>query len=172
MEIFCMKESSGCTQETILFTDLEMKAIGLQMKFPEGFYQMEEGKQRRCYPWKGRPDIILENHEGVQVTGQATGQGMKIPEIVQAVEAARELAKNTFPQYIFTPVYLNEKGELPIGWFRIKMPDREVGHIKAFSAIHDEMVMLTYTYPDAEEIKWKSIILYSLGTWRELHGED
>ena len=159
-------------QENVSLTLLEMDTIGLQMKFPEGFYQMEDGKKSKCYPWKGRPDIILENHEDVQVTGQATGQEMKISEIAPAVEAARELAENTFPQYCFSPVYLCEKGELPVGWFRVKMPDREIVHIKAFSVINDEMVMLTFTYPDTEEIKWKSIILYCFGTWEEFHGEN
>ncbi len=78
MEIFCVKESSGCIQESILLTILELDIIGLQMKFPEGFYQMEEEKSRRCYPWKGRPDIILENCDGVQVTGQTNGQEIEI----------------------------------------------------------------------------------------------
>lgn len=172
MEIFCVKESSGCIQESILLTILELDIIGLQMKFPEGFYQMEEEKSRRCYPWKGRPDIILENCDGVQVTGQTTGQEMKKSDIVPAVEAARKLAENTFPQYSFSPVYLCEKGELPVGWFRIKMPDRKEQHIKAFSVMQDEMILLTFTYPDTEEIKWKSLILYSFGTWGKLHGTD
>lgn len=172
MEIFCMKESNGCMQESILLTVLKMDAIGLQMKFLEGFYQMEDERKRRCYPWKGRPDIILENLEGVQVTGQATGQEMKMSELVPAVEAARELAENNFPQYSFSPVYLCAKGELSVGWFQINMKDREIEHIKAFSVINDEMIMLTFTYPDTEAIKWKSIILHSFGTWRAFHGEN
>lgn len=133
---------------------------------------MEDEKQRRCYPWKGRPDIILENHDGVQVTGQATGQEVKISEIVSAIETVRKMTKDTFQQYSFSPVYLCEKGELPVGWFRMKMQDRGMEHIKAFSIIDNEMIMLTFTYPGAEEIKWKSMILYSFGTWREFHGEN
>lgn len=172
MEVFCTKESSGCIQESILFATLEMDTIGLQMKFPEGFYRMEDGKRHRYYPWKGRPDMVWENHEGVQVTGQAAGQKVKISEIVPAAEAARKMTENIFPQYRFSPVYLCETGELPIGWFRMQMQDRGMEHIKAFTVIDHEMVMLTFTYPDAEEIKWKSIILSSFGTWREFHGAD
>lgn len=97
---------------------------------------------------------------------------MKVAELVPAVEAARELAENTFPQYGFSPVYLCEKREFPVGWFQVSIPDRETEHIKAFSVIHDEMMMLTFTYPSAEKIKWKSIILYSFGTWRDFYGKN
>lgn len=172
MEIFCAKDSSGCMQEDIRLMLLRMDEIGLLMEFPEGFYQMEDEKRRRCYPWKGRPDIILENSDGVRLTGQKTGQKIEVSEIVPAVEAARELTENNFPQYSFSPVYLHERGELPIGWFQMKMSDREMEHIKVFSVIHKEMIMTTFTYPSAEEIKWKSMILYSFGTWRESHGEN
>ncbi len=77
---------------------------------------------------------------------------MKISEIASAVEAARKLAENTFPQYSFSPVYLCKKGELPVGWFQIKMQDRGMEHIKAFSIVDDEMIMLTFTYPNVEEM--------------------
>lgn len=172
MEIFCAKDSSGCIQEDIRLTVLRMDEIGLQMEFPEGFYQMEEEKRRRFYPGKERPRIILENPDGVQVTGQAAGLKMKREELVSAVEAAREMAADTFPQYRFSPVYLQERGELSAGWFRMRMPDRKTEHIKAFGVVRDKLVMVTFTYPEAEEIKWKSLILYSLGTWREVHGES
>lgn len=151
---------------------LKMEKIGLQMEFPEGFYQMEEERKRRFYPGKERPEIILENTDGVQVTGQAAGQKMKREELVTAVEAARELAANTFPQYRFSPVYQQEGRTLSVGWFQMRMPDRETEHIKAFGMVQDEMVMVTFTYPEAENIKWRSLILYSLGTWREVRGEN
>lgn len=172
MEIFCAKDSSGCIQEDIRLAILRMEKIGLQMEFPEGFFQMEEGRKRRFYPGKEQPEIVLENSDGVQVTGQATGQEMKREELVSAVETARELATNTFPQYWFSPVYLQERGEFSVGWFQMRMPDRKTEHIKAFGVVQDEMVMVTVTYPEAENIKWRSLILYSLGTWREVRGEN
>lgn len=172
MEIFCAKDSSGCIQEDTRLAILRMEKIGLQMEFPEGFFQMEEGRKRRFYSGKEQPEIVLENPDGVQVTGQATGQEMKREELVSAVETARELATNTFPQYWFSPVYLQERGEFSVGWFQMRMPDRKTEHIKAFGVVHDEMVMVTVTYPEAENIKWRSLILYSLGTWREVRGEN
>lgn len=172
MEIFCAKDSSGCIQEDTRLAILRMEKIGLQMEFPEGFFQMEEGRKRRFYPGKEQPEIVLENPDGVQVTGQATGQEMKREELVSAVETARELAANTFPQYWFSPVYLQERGEFSVGWFQMRMPDRKTEHIKAFGVVQDEMVMVTVTYPEAENIKWRSLILYSLGTWREVRGEN
>lgn len=172
MEIFCTKESNGCIQESISLTILKMEQIGLQMKFPEGFYQMEEEKRSRYYPWRGKPSIILENHNGVQMTGQATGQKMAVSEMIPAVESTKEMVKNTFPQYSFSPVYLCERGEIPVAWFQFKMPDKEMEHIKAFCVIQNEMDLVTFTYPCMEEIKWKSIILYSFGTWREIYEDS
>lgn len=173
MEIFCAKDSSGCIQEDIRLTILRMEKIGLQMEFPEGFYQMEEERKRRFYPGKERPKIVLENPDGVQITGQAVGQKiMRREELMPAAEAARELAVSTFPQYRFSPAYLQERGEVSVGWFRMQMPDRKTEHIKAFGVVQDEIVMVTFTYPEAENIKWKSLILYSLGTWRKVHGEN
>lgn len=172
MEIFCAKDSSGCIQEDIRLTLLKMEAIGLQMEFPEGFFQMEEVRKRRFYPGKEQPEIILENPDGVQVTGQAVGQKMNREELIPAVEAARELAASTFPQYRFSPVYQKEGEALSVGWFQMRMPDRETEHIKAFGVVQDEMVMVAFTYPEMESLKWKSLILYSLGTWRNVHGEN
>lgn len=172
MEIFCAKDSSGCTQEDIRLTILRMEEIGLQMEFSEGFYQMEEEKRSRFYPGKEQPKIILENLDGVQITGQTAGQRMKRDELMPAVEAARKLSENDFPQYWFSPVYWKEGEELSVGWFQMRMADRGIEHIKAFCVVRDEMLMVTFTYPEAENIKWKSLILYSLATWRNVHGEN
>lgn len=68
MEQFCMEESEGCTQESIWFIPMSLDGIGLVLELPEGFYQMEEDRQHRYYPRKGRPEIILENGSGAQIT--------------------------------------------------------------------------------------------------------
>lgn len=97
---------------------------------------------------------------------------MAVSEMIRAVESAKEMVKNTFPQYGFSPVYLCERGEIPVAWFQFKMPDKEMEHIKAFCVIRNEMDLVTFTYPCMEEIKWKSIILYSFGTWREIYEDS
>ena len=40
-------------------------------------------------------------------------------------------------------------------------------HIKAVSTVREEMILLTFTYPDKESIKWRSIIRQSFRTLDE-----
>ncbi len=94
---------------------------------------MEEEKQFRRYPWKGRPEFILENCSGVQVTAQDTGQKMETVQIRSAAEAVCRMTRELFPRYKLSPVYLGGESRFPVGWFRMEMPEIETEHIKALS---------------------------------------
>ncbi|MDE6364003.1 MAG: hypothetical protein K2L86_07020 [Lachnospiraceae bacterium] len=128
---------------------------------------MEEEKQIRCYPWKGRPEFILENCSGVQVTAQETGQKMENVQMRSAAEAVCSMTRELFPRYKFSPVYLCGEGSLPVGWFRMELPETGTEHIKALSMIKEQMILLTFTYPDRESVKWRSIIRESFRTLKE-----
>lgn len=166
MKVFSTQESEGCSQESIILVPMKLDRLGLCLEFPEGFYPMEEEKQCRIYPWEGRPEVIWENNCGVQITGQMTGQKMRNGEIYNAALAVRELTESTFLKYRISPVYLDERGGLPVGWFQMEMTDRESEHIKAVSVISEHMILVTFTYPSEQSLKWRSIIRHSFGTWR------
>ena len=167
MRQFCVEESEGCMQDNILFTPMDLGQTGLVLELPEGFSQMEEEKQFRRYPWKGRPEFILENCSGVQVTAQDTGQKMETVQIRSAAEAVCRMTRELFPRYKLSPVYLGGESRYPVGWFRMEMPEIEIEHIKALSMAKEHMILLTFTYPDRESVKWRSIIRESFRTLKE-----
>ena len=167
MEQFCMEESEGCTQESIRFIPTSLDRIGLQLELPEGFYQMEEDRQHRYYPRKGRPEIILENGSGVQITAQPLNQKVESARIRCAAEEVCLMTKEMFPRYETSPVYLCREGRLPAGWFQMEMTDTGTEHIKVLSTVKEHMILLTFTYPARESAKWRSIIRQSLRTFRE-----
>lgn len=172
MGIFCTSQSEGCLQESISFVTVEMRALSLQLELPEGFSQMKEEKECMLYPRTGRPDIVLEDGSGVLITGQSIRQKIKAEEIWSAAQALQELTEEIFPRYSMSPVYLCREGQLPVGWFRMEMADKQTEHIKALSVTKEQMVLLAFTYPVADAIKWKSVLRHSFGTWREVHGEN
>lgn len=47
------------------------------------------------------------------------------------------------------------------------MPEIETEHIKALSMAKEHMILLTFTYPDRESVKWRSIIRESFRTLKE-----
>ncbi|MDD6626870.1 MAG: hypothetical protein PUF03_01305 [Lachnospiraceae bacterium] len=53
-----------------------------------------------------------------------------------------------------------------MGWFQMEMTDRESEHIKAVSVVEEHMLLVTFTYPVEQSLKWRSIIRYSFGTWK------
>lgn len=167
MEQFCMEESEGCSQENIRFVLLKPDKLGLQLELPEGFYPMPEDRQSRYYPRKGRPELILENNCGVQITMQLLKQQIKPDQIRSAAEELCLLTEELFPKYRLSPVYLCEEGKLPAGWFLMEMTDMGKEHIKAVSTVREEMILLTFTYPVKESIKWRSIIRQSFRTLDE-----
>ena len=167
MNQFCTDESESCLQNSIRLVSVNLDKIGLQLELPEGFFPMEEDKQHRFYPRKGRPEIILENSDGIQITAQSFRQQIKSAQIRQAAEELCLSTKEMFPKYEISPVYLYTKGKLPIGWLLMKMSDSPTEHIKVLSLIKENVILLTITYPIKESIKWKSIIRQSFQTWKE-----
>lgn len=172
MNIFCMKESEGCRQESVRMMTLKLHELCMQMTFAEGFYPMEDEKKDRVYPWAEQPDVIWENNCGVQITGQMTEQKVRAEDFYSAVQSFRSLTETTFPDCSISPVHFDERGELSIGWFKMELANRELEHMKALSVIGERMVILTFTYPVAQSLKWRSILRYSLGTWRECYGQS
>ena len=171
MDRFCMEGSEGCSQEDILLETRDMEGLGLQLELPSGFGPMGEERQERLYPWEERPAILWENG-AVQLAGQLTGQEMDSGHTWQAAWALQEMAGELFPEYERSPAYLDERGGLPVGWFRMSMAEREEEHIKAVCAAGGKMVLVTFTYPAGAALQWRSIIRHSFGTWREMDGAD
>lgn len=167
MKQFCMEGSEGCSQDGIRFIPVSLDRTGLQLELPEGFYRMEEDRQHRYYPRKGRPDTILENGGGVQITAQSFNQKIEPAQTRPAVEEMRRMTKEMFPRCNVSPVYLCREGNIPTGWFQMEMADMGTEHIKALGAAKEWMVLLTFTYPVRESIKWRSITRYSFKTLKE-----
>lgn len=171
MRIFCTEESEGCMQESIRLVLMEMGGI-LQMELPEGFRETGEEKMHQCYPCGEQPDILLEGCDGVQMTGRFTERKLETDRIRPAAEEIREMAEETFPEYGISPVYLCTEGEMSVGWFRMEMTGKGFEHVKAIGTAEGRMVMLTFTYPEAEAIKWRSILRQSFRTWRVCNGKN
>ena len=103
----------------------------------------------------------------MQVTAQDTGQKMETVQIRSAAEAVCRMTRELFPRYKLSPVYLGGESRYPVGWFRMEMPEIEIEHIKALSMAKEHMILLTFTYPDRESVKWRSIIRESFRTLKE-----
>lgn len=111
--------------------------------------------------------MILENNSGVQITAQSLKQEMKSDQTRSAVEELCLMTKELFPEYRISPVYLCGEGKLPTGWFQMEMTDMGTEHIKAMSPVKEDTILLTFTYPVKESIKWRSIIRQSFRTLKE-----
>jgi len=171
MDRFCKEGSEGCSQEDILLETRDMEGLGLQLDLPAGFCPMDEERQEKLYPWEGRPPLLWENG-AVQLTGQLTEQKLDPGETWQAAWALWELTGELFPEQAVSPVYLDGRGGLPVGWFQMAMAQRGEEHIKAVCAARGRMVLVTFTYPAEAALQWRSIIRHSFGTWREQDGAD
>ena len=171
MDRFCMEGSEGCSQENILMETRDMEELGLRLELPAGFGPIAEERQEKLYPWEGRPALLWENG-AVLLTGQLTEQKMDHGKTWQAAWALREMTEELFPEQAGSPVYLDGRGSLPVGWFRMAMAQRGEEHIKAVCAARGQMVLVTFTYPVEAALQWRSIIRHSFGTWRERDGTD
>ncbi len=171
MRIFCTKESEGCMQESIRLVSVKLGGT-LQLELPEGFQETGDEKMHRYYPCGEQPDILLEGCGGVQMTGRFTERKLETDRVRPAAEEIREMAGEAFPEYGISPVYLCAEGEISVGWFRMEMTGKGLEHVKAICTAEGRMVMLTFTYPEAEAIKWRSIIRRSFPTWRISNGKN
>ena len=158
MKIWFDKEIEGCVQDLVRVVPWEWQEGEIRMELPEDFQEMPQERKEEYYPYENRPETILENTGGtVQLTLQFSDQEMKEEETRSAAEKVHELTEDAFPKYDMSPAYLYEGGKVPVGWFTVKMEDRESEHIKAVFSGGGKMVLLTMTYPENETMKWRPI---------------
>ncbi len=162
------RETEGCEQDTLNLLTWESPDKQLVLELPEGFVQVEDGKKEESYPSSDRPEIILENKQGgVQITLTFFQKVMKKEDTQDVIEQIREMTENTYVQYPNTPSYLYKNGEIPVGWFLMYMKDIKKEHIKAVFSINKHMVLLTLTYPEEENWKWRTARDYIFASIKE-----
>jgi len=94
----------------------------------------------------------------VQITAQSLKQKMKPDQIRSAAEELFQMTKVLFPKYRISPVYLYGEGKFPAGWFLMEMTDMETEHIKTVSIVKEHAILLAFTYPVKESMRWRSTI--------------
>lgn len=158
MNAIFYEDTEGCSQEQVcVFTWTEPRQR-LSLALPEGFRKMSPEKEEEYFPMKERPEIIMEDEKGsTQFTLQFLDKQMSREETKWVVRAVCELTQKAFVQYKTSPLYLHEKSEIPVGWFRMSMKALKREHIKAVFSIENHMVLLTLTYPEEESIKWQAL---------------
>ncbi|MBD5547930.1 MAG: hypothetical protein HDQ97_11110 [Lachnospiraceae bacterium] len=152
------KETEGGMQNALHLVTWKLPDKQFVLELPEGFAEIDEEKKEENYPLSDRPEIILEDEQGeVQLTLQFFYKVMKTDETKGVTEQIHELMENTYVQYPSSQVYLDKNGEIPIGWFLMRMSDLKKEHIKAVFSIKRHMALLTLTYPEEESWKWRAI---------------
>lgn len=140
---------------------LEMIDGSLTIKIPEELQSMTEEMRERCYPYEERPELIWSDADGqVQMTFQSIEKKLTAQETGQAAESMREYTESVYPNDEILPVHLYLDGEIPVGWFVIKMNmgTEEKRHVKSVFSVCKKMCILTLTYPEQEHLKWEVII--------------
>lgn len=162
------RETQNSGQDTLNLVTWEFHDKQLILELPEGFAQLEDEKREECYPSSDRPEIILENEQGsVQLTLHFLKKEMKKEDTQNVIWQIRELTDNTYVQYQNTPSYLHSDGEIPVGWFLMYMRDIKKEHIKAIFSVNKHMVLLTLTYPEEENWKWRIVKEYIFTSIKE-----
>ena len=171
MKIWFDYQTEGCVQDLVRAVSWEWQEGVIYMELPEDFQEMPKERREEYYPYENRPETILENRGGtVQFTLQFPGQEMKVEETRTAAEKVHELTEDAFPKYEMSPEYLYEEGQVPVGWFTVRMEDRESEHIKAVFSARGKMVLLTMTYPENETMKWRPVSRCIFASIREKEG--
>lgn len=162
------RETEGSIQDTLKLFTWESPDKQLVLELPEGFAQLEEEKREESYPSSDRPEIIMENVQGrVQLTLKFFQKVMKKEDTGDTIKEIRKLTENTYVQYPNTPSYLYANSEIPVGWFLMYMKDIKKEHVKAVFSINKQMVLLTLTYPEEENWKWRTVRDYIFASIRE-----
>ena len=152
------RDAEGSIQNTLDLVKWDFAERKFSLALPGNFAEMSGEKQEGSYPLANRPQIILEEKQGKeQITIQFFRKVLKKEDVRNAIEQVLELTQEAFVQYTYSPVYLYRDGAVPVGWFLMHMKDMEKEHIKALFPIKEYMVLLTFTYPEEESIKWCSL---------------
>lgn len=162
------RETEGSIQDTLKLFTWESPDKQLVLELPEGFAQLEAEKREESYPSSDRPEIILENVQGkAQLTLKFFRKVMKKEDTGDVIREIRKLTENTYVQYPNTPSYLYANSEIPVGWFLMYMKDIKKEHIKAVFSINRQMVLLTLTYLEKENWKWRTVRDYIFASIKE-----
>lgn len=168
MQVLYEQETGNTMQSMVKMSKWTMPNEKFSLQLPESFVQMNEVGQKENYPYRNRPEIILEErNSGVQITFQILDKEMKRADTEEAAAQMREQVKKAFPKYQCSIPYMLIAGELPVGWFVLEMEDRKKEHIKAIFSIENKLVLFTVTYWSREKEKWYFLFRYILASLKE-----
>lgn len=168
MNIIFERESEGSVQDTLKLVTWEFPEGQFSLALPEGFVRMDENKQEGCYPMSNRPQLILDKEQDeAQVTIHFFHKAMNKEDAKRAIEQIFELTRKSYVQYKYSPTYLYVQDGIFIGWFLMCMKDIKKEHIKAVFSIKGYMVLLTFTYPEEEKLKWRTMKDYIFASIKE-----
>lgn len=161
MKLLFDKEAEGSIQDTVRVFRWETPDGRVSIELPESVSDMQEEKKESNYPYKDRPEIILEDEDSdMQITIQFLEKEMKEEDTRVAAQKVCKLTRAVFPQYKSSPVYVCDEDDITIGWFLLYMEDMGREHVKAVFSVDKKMVLLTMTYPEEDNYKWRPIIKY------------
>lgn len=168
MDVIFDGKTEGCEQDQISTYTWEDQNKRLLLALPVGMTDMPlEGKLKN-YPMAERPEIIMgDEQEETQLTVQFTDKAMKREETETALRQVHDMMEKTFAQYKLSPPYVFRNEGFPIGWFLLQMGTLQKEHIKAIFSVKGYMVILTFTYPERNKLKWRVFSKYLFASARE-----
>lgn len=168
MDIIFDKRTEGCEQDQVCTYTWEDQKKRLLLTLPIGLTDMTIEEKQKNYPMTERPEIIMEDEqEEIQFTVQFTNKALKKEETETAVRQVHEMMKRAFTQYKLSPFYVFQNKRFPIGWFLMQMEMLQKEHIKAIFSIKGYMVIISFTYPERNKLKWRVFIKYLFASVRE-----
>lgn len=167
-KLFNQKEE-GCIQDSVQAVRWKESGERFMLELPQGFHEMTDEKKKAFYPFDNRPEVILEEDgDGAQFTFQFLDKKLKGEDIRKAIGQVRKLTEDTFPEYKVTEEHLNMEGEIIVGWFCVQMERLGKEHMKAVFSVESQMALLTMTYPEEKEIKWRAVVRHMFRTLKYL----
>lgn len=168
MQTLFYEDTKGCSQDTVITAQREFSEGKLKIELPAELKEMDDERRAEFYPYEERPDLIFEDEEKlVQVTLQFFDEKMEKEDTYRTILKMQDLIEDAFPKYRQSPAYLFKKGQIPAGWFLMKMEDRQMEHVKIIFSIKGKMVLLTVTYPETDRAKWRVLIRFMMASVKE-----
>lgn len=175
MNVLYNQTSKGCVQDELAFYQTEIVVGVISAEIPCDLCPMSESMQEIFYPYEKRPDLILADEQGKnQMTFEMLNKNMKAEETEMAADALREYISQMYSRSELSPVYLYRTGNIRVGWFAmtLEMEEGEVYcHRKAVLSVHNQMFLVTASYPQADRLKWDVIFKHTFDTWKEMEGK-